>query len=54
MSLETALSENEWYNENSVNYVSNRSVVEELEIFTISEKLLEEILNNIPAPITEI
>ena len=54
VSLETALSENEWYNENSVNYVSNRSVVEELEIFTISEKLLEEILNNIPAPITEI
>ena len=52
--LDTALSENEWYNKNSVNCVSDRSLVEELEIYTISEELLEEIVNNIPAPITEI
>ena len=34
VSLETALSENEWYNENSVNCVSDRSMVDELEIFS--------------------
>ena len=51
VSLETTLSENEWYNDNCV---SDRSLVDDLEIFTISDELLEEILENIPAPIAQI
>ena len=45
VSLETALSENEWYKENCV---SKMSLVEDLEIFTISEDLLNEYWRNYP------
>ena len=53
-SLEMALSENEWYSENVTNYASEKSLEETLEIFTISEELLEEIVCKVMAPINEI
>ena len=54
VSLEMALSENEWYSENVINYASGKSLEDTLEIFTISEELLEEIVCKVMAPINEI